>query len=283
MIVTGRAIVSAVVLARAAKARTRDLRPGASWVIYYGANADPETLSRYDVIILDPAFQGSIKDCAVHGAKTFGYLSLGEFAKAGKFVSLPSGSAMLLEENPNWPGSYRVDVRRSAWQSLISHDVVPRLLARGFDGLFLDTLDTPAHLEETDPKRYHGMRAAAVSLVKVIRRRFPATPIIMNRGYALLPEVTNAIDGIVAESFMTTYDFATRSYKWVEPEVVARQRTLLRPAQQRHPPLPILSLDYWDPKEPDTIRKIYEQERNLGHLPYVATILLDQILHEPRG
>jgi uncharacterized protein (TIGR01370 family) len=239
-------------------------------------------LARYNIIVLDPAFEGSVEDCEAGGAKTFAYISLGEFATTQNIVSLPSDPAVLLDENPNWPGTFNVDVRRPEWRSHILDEVVPRLLALGFAGLFLDTLDTPPHLEEIDPIRFRGMHAAAAALVHALRRRVPDAPIIMNRGYALLAEVADAIDGVVAESFLTTYDFATKSYKWVEPALVVRQHELLRPARERRRPIPILSLDYWARQDEDTIRKIYNYERTLGHLPYVAPILLDQVVEEPR-
>jgi hypothetical protein len=63
---------------------------------------------------------------------------------------------------------------------------------------------------------------------------------------------------------------------------VERQLTLLNPAVSRRPPLPILSLDYWDPDDTGTIAEIYRRERELGHHPYVATRSLDQIVPEER-
>jgi hypothetical protein len=45
--------------------------------------------------------------------------------------------------------------------------------------------------------------------------------------------------------------------------------------------VPILSLDYWDAEDSATIAKIYTFERDLGHRPYVAQILLDRVLREP--
>jgi polysaccharide biosynthesis protein PelA len=56
---------------------------------------------------------------------------------------------------------------------------------------------------------------------------------------------------------------------------------LLRPARERRPPLPVLSLDYWDPSDPKTIREIYRRERALGNIPYVGSRLLDRIVPEP--
>jgi uncharacterized protein (TIGR01370 family) len=249
--------------------------------VFYGVNADPRRLARFNVVVLDPAFQGSISDYERSGGLSCGYISIGEVAKTQKLMPFPSDPAVLLEESPHWPGTYRVDVRHPQWQSLVLDHGIPALLARGFSGVFLDTLDTPPYLEETEPERYRGMRAAAVALVRSMREKFPNAPIVMNRGYALLADVADVIDAVVAESFMTSYDTGTRAYQWVEPNLIEQQRKLLEPASKRSPSLPVLSLDYWDPADTDTIRQIYQRERELGHSPYVATILLDRIVEEP--
>jgi hypothetical protein len=145
-----------------------------------------------------------------------------------------------------------------------------------------DTLDTPPYLELLDPARYRGMRDAAIGLVDSIGARWPEMMLIMNRGYALLPDVVQKIDAIIAESLMTTPDRQTGGFAWVDSHQVELQLRLLDPAVGRRPPLPILSLDYWDPNDARTIAEIYRRERKLGHHPYVATRLLDQIVPEER-
>ena len=143
-----------------------------------------------------------------------------------------------------------------------------------------DTLDTPPYLELLDPARYHGMREAAIGLVDSIRARWPEMMLIMNRGYALLPDVIQKVDAVIAESLMTSPDRQTGGFAWVDSRQVELQLKLLYPAVCRRPPLPILSLDYWDPNDARTIAEIYRRERLLGHHPYVATRLLDQIVPE---
>jgi polysaccharide biosynthesis protein PelA len=144
----------------------------------------------------------------------------------------------------------------------------------------LDTLDTPPYLEQLDPVRYRGMREAAVELVNCIRARWPDMMLIMNRGYALLPDVVQNIDAVIAESLLTSPDQQTGKFAWADSSQVELQLALLYPATCRRPPLPILSLDYWDPSDAGTIVEIYRRERVIGHHPYVATRLLDQIVSE---
>jgi hypothetical protein len=106
--------------------------------------------------------------------------------------------------------------------------------------------------------------------------------LIMNRGYALLPDVVEKVDAVIAESLITSPDRQTGGFAWVQPDQVELQLKLLNPATRRLPSLPILSLDYWDPNDTGTIAEIYRRERELGHHPYVATRSLDQIVPEQR-
>ena len=163
---------------------------------------------------------------------------------------------------------------------MILGEIIPAIKADGFSGLLLDTLDTPAYLEELDPSGKRGMRQAAVDLVWEIRKSFPNMLVIMNRGYSLLPNLIGCIDSIVAESLLTTVEeCAGAGYNWNGRSSVGRQLSLLSLALDSR--LPILSLDYWDPKDTEIIKVIYLRERQLGHHPYVATRLLDRIIPEP--
>jgi polysaccharide biosynthesis protein PelA len=277
----GLGIASSTALLQPATHRGRPIEVGVRWAACYGANIDEQLLADYAIVILDPAFGGSVRDIAASGVLPFGYVSLGEIARSSQLFHVLRDPAVLLGENPVWPGTSYVDVRNPAWSALIMKEAIPALLNRGFSGIFLDTLDTPPHLEQIKPDLYAGMTGAAIDLVRSIRQTFPSTPIIMNRGYAILSRVLDDIDAVVAESLITTYDFGTNSYRWVEPRNTAAQLEMLQAARAGGRQIPVLSLDYWDPQDTETVRAIYAKERALGHAPYVSTILLDRLIQEP--
>ncbi len=135
------------------------------WIAFYGQAADEQVLSSYDIVVLDPMFKGSVAAVAKHGARVCAYLSLGEIRTSDSLYNRVSPGA-LLEENPAWPGTRRIDVRHRAWQDLLLREVIPSIAAKGFTGLLLDTLDTPPFIEQTDPAGKRGMRQAAVDLVQ---------------------------------------------------------------------------------------------------------------------
>jgi polysaccharide biosynthesis protein PelA len=251
-------------------------------VAFYGQAADESLLSSYDIAILDPMYQGSITDVASTGTRVCGYLSLGEIRTTDSYYDQVDPSA-LLEENPDWPDVRRIDVRNRSWSRLVIRQIIPDIVAKGFTGLLLDTLDTPPYLDNLDPISNGGMYEAAVGLVLAIRASHPDMFLIMNRGYSLLSSVIDSSDAVVAESLLTTPNNREGNcgYRWNLQSDVTFQLSLLAPAVNRPIPVPILSLDYWDPDDAESIRQIYLRQRLLGHHPYVATRVLDTIVAEP--
>jgi polysaccharide biosynthesis protein PelA len=248
------------------------------WLVFYGESADEASFAGYDIIILDRGYRGSIPTIAASGARVCGYLSLGEIRTSDPLFG-GLDQSVLLEPNPDWPGARRVDIRNPAWRSFVLEIAIPSITSAGFSGLMFDTLDTSAYLESIDPVRYRGMRAAAIELVGAIRERCPNMMLIMNRGYDLLPELAPKIDALIVESLLTVPGKGS-GFVFADPVKVKQEIALLEPATQRRPPLPVLSLDYWDLDDTKTIAEIYRRERDLGHHPYVAGRLLDRIVPE---
>ena len=176
------------------------------WIAYYGQTADVSTLAAYDLVILDPAFQGSIPAISKAGAKVYAYLSLGETRRTDLYAEIDP--AALFAENPTW-GTRQIDVRHPSWRELLLRKIIPGIVAQGFAGLMVDTLDTPPYLEQLSPRDFSGMTQAAVDLVRTIREAYPQLKLVMNRGYVLLPHVINSIDAVIAESLLTS-DSASR-------------------------------------------------------------------------
>jgi uncharacterized protein (TIGR01370 family) len=258
--------------------RTRRIR----WVVFYGQTADEAALAGYDIVILDPGYLGSIEAIAKSGATVAGYLSLGEVRATSPIFARLDPEAVL-DESLFSSGTRRIDIRHPSWQALVLDHLIPEMRTQGFTGLMLDTLDTPPHLEQQDRKGNAGMRKAAIELVRSIAKRHPDMKLIMNRGYALLPDLLGDLDALIAESLLTRPGRADGKARWASEGEIAQQLTLLRGLRRSRPALPILSLDYWTPDDVATVEAIYRRERELGHHPYVAPPFMDEIVPEPRS
>ena len=138
-------------------------RPASRFVVYYGS-ADVPSLYDNDVAVLDSDVDSAIIRKFGAGSLLLGYLSLGEAHQGRRYADELKRQGLLLDRNPNWPDARFVDVRNARWASLVVNELVPAIVARGFHGLFIDTLDSSAFLEQRDPNAFAGMTEAAGGL-----------------------------------------------------------------------------------------------------------------------
>lgn len=251
------------------------------WVAYYGQDPQPEALAGYDVVVVDPGYRGEIAALRRPGGLVLAYISLGELNASRPTFARAQREGLLLEENPNWPGAWLVDVRNPGWRRLVVQERAAELLARGFDGLFLDTLDSSLLLQSRDAAAYAGMRDAAVALVQALHAAHPRATLMMNGALELCGPLAGAVDRVAVESSLTTWEFAKKAARWRTPDERAWATARAAKARAANPKLQIYTLDYWDPDDADGLRKIYREQRRAGYLPYAATIALDRVVTEP--
>jgi polysaccharide biosynthesis protein PelA len=252
------------------------------WVVYYSDQAQVEEFRSFGLVVLDSNRHPPLGPLAADGKTLLGYISLGEIEQQRPEFQAVKAEGILAGENPQWPGTYYVDLRDQRWQRRVIEEMTPSILVHGFQGIFLDTLDSAVELENRYPDKYRGMTTAAAGLVKALRAAFPSIPIMMNRGYGLLPEVAPFVDILLGESVYSTYDSGRKIYRLLPANEYQAQVRLLKDAKRKNTRLRICTLDYWDPTDLEGIRRIYRQERASGFEPYVTTIGLDRILAEPR-
>lgn len=269
-------------LASTPAARSLAQTGGLKWAVYYADALPAAAFERYDLLVFDHAAHPDLAPLKDARKRVFGYLSLGEVAQSRPHFERVREMGILRDENPNWPGSRFVDVRDSRWVKMVIEDLVPMVLQRGFQGLFLDTLDNPPELERRDPRRNAGMTDAAVRLVRALKLHFPSVPLILNRGYDLLPRLATVVDYVLGESVYADYDFAAKTYGLVPDALYREQVAILKRAQEASSGLTVLTLDYWDPADAKGIARIYAEQRRNGFSPYVSVVTLDALIPEPK-
>lgn len=257
--------------------------PPIPWVVYYAAELPPSAFYPYDLVVLESDTHPPIEPLIDRGKKVVGYISLGEVNETRPYFAEVKAEGILLGENEFWKGSYFVDVRDPRWTKRVIEELVPQILRRGFQGIFIDTMDNPGHLERLDAKANAGMLEAGARLVRTIRRNFPRMTIILNRGYDMLPAVERDIDMILGESVYADYDFETKKYGKVDDPTYRQQVEILQGAARRQPKLRVLTLDYWDPNDAKGIDEIYRVQTANGFSPYVATVELDRLVPRPKA
>ena len=89
---------------------------------------------------------------------------------------------------------------------------VPHLLARGFQGLMLDTIDVAPYLEGEIRRASPARGQALGDWLAELRRRYPAIVLLAN-GTEALADAAPFVDGYVVEGLFATYDFGQRDYR----------------------------------------------------------------------
>lgn len=276
------AIAASLFATRAPKAGAA--RPGElPWAVYYANDLPASAFAAYDLLIFDPGAHPDLAVLKDARKQVFGYISLGEVAQVRPFFAGVRDLGLLRGENTYWPGSHFVDVRDSRWVKMVIEDLVPAILQRGFQGLFLDTLDNPPELERRDPKKNAGMTDSAARLVQALKLHYPSVPLILNRGYELLPKLATVVDYVLGESVFADYNFEGKHYQRVPEDLYREQVKILQRAQAAAPDLQILTLDYWDPADSKVIAEIYREQRGNGFSPYVSVVELDILVPEPKA
>ncbi len=238
----------------------------ATYAVYYGK--DPQEAAKlvnFDLAIVQPELPKESLDLLKrNGVKVVAYLSIGE-VEPDRDYGQPIPKEWILGQNPNW-GSYFVDANQKGWQDLMLR-LAGEYYRRGFDGLFLDTLDTVDLYPQVAP--------GLVEIVRRLREAYPEGLLIQNRGFKLLPQTAPYLDAVMYENLSSMYSFERRVYVPVnhDPSPVL-------PFAKRG--LVVLALDYAEPDQQDLIVRAYARARELGFVPYVSVILLDRVfLHNP--
>ncbi|NUO55242.1 MAG: hypothetical protein HOV71_05730 [Hamadaea sp.] len=156
-----------------------------SIAFYYG-NGHLDRLAEYRTVVLQPDFY-SARDL-IHlrqrGVRTLAYLSLSEDQG-------PPAPWQRDDRNPDWGGHF-VHVDHPGWVENILNQA-DTALAMGFDGLFLDTLN----VELTYPQDVPHLLA----LISDLRRTAGSAYILANRGFGMLPDLAELVNGVLFESF----------------------------------------------------------------------------------
>lgn len=152
---------------------------------YYGAG-ELERLAGYRRVVLQGDFYSTeeLQELKRHGVQTLCYLSLTEDVG-------PPAPWQREDHNPDWGGAY-VHVDHPKWMEHVIGQAKAGL-ERGFEGLFLDTLN----IEFTHPEDVPHLLA----LVAALREETYPAYLLANRGFGMLPRLGELVDGILFESF----------------------------------------------------------------------------------
>jgi len=245
-----------------------------SIAFFYGANPPVNVLSQFDRLVLEPENVNSdeLLQLKRGGAVAYSYLSIGEVGEHRNwFDRVPQGA--VAGTNGDW-NSKLMNLSDPAWQRFVLQRA-SELALRGYDGLFLDTMDSYQLFAKTDTERQE-QEAALTNLVYRIKRKYPQLSIITNRGFEVIDRIGTYIDAVAAESLYAGWNNGEQVYTEV-PE--ADRQWLQQKFQQikRQFPIDTIAIDYVPPNDRSKARTIAAKISADGSIPWIANPSLDYI------
>ena len=198
----------------------------------------PDQVSGYDLIIVEPSHfnKSEVNALKNTGALVLAYISLGEVGDYRWYFSLMEERGFL-GKNENW-NTYYINLADTQVYSLFFDQIIPEIMVLGFDGLFLDTVDSVAPYT---PRSY--LQTDMLRLIQQIRTEYPESMIIQNAGLFLLNNTAEVVDAVLIEDVATAYNFGNKSYALKEEEAYRSKVNTIQTLSQEND-IPFLIIDF---------------------------------------
>ena len=239
---------------------------------FYGTPFIPE-LRIYDAIIVEPDQPDFASVPANLQNKLYAYTSLGEVGTDKPYAKNVPATAKIAR-NPAWSSDV-MDQTSPVWQQFYIDSVVAPLWKKGFRGIFIDTLDS-YQLAATTPTTRAAQEAGMITTIRQLKIRFPGIRIILNRGFEILPQIHTDITAVVAESLFQGWNNAKRQYTAISDEDRNWLSTQLNRVKNDYQ-LPVIVIDYADPKQRPQARQLAQKIRSAGFIPWISNPELDML------
>ncbi len=244
-----------------------------STAFYYAQNPPLDLLAAYDRVVLEPENVNpkQIKYLQQQGVTVYAYLSIGEVAEYRSWFS---------DIKPQWKRSNNVDwnsavmdMTATGWHDYLLNNRMQQLWQQGYRGFFLDTMDSYQLFVTTADDRTKQQQGM-ITLLKAMKKNYPGSSLLFNRGFEILEQTANLADGLIAESLFSGWNPAKSEYKEVSPN---DREWLLGKLKQAHDTykLPVTVIDYLPPTQRNQAKEIAKKISSAGFTPWVSTPQLD--------
>lgn len=236
---------------------------------------NPGQVANYTMLIVEPDFYSEHEIAALKaaGPKILAYVTLGEVDPNRWYYSLLEGTGFL-GNNPNWNSSY-LNLEDEQIRNTILNRVLPEIMAKNPDGLFLDTIDAVSPVTD---RAY--LKQFMVELIKEIRNEYPEIVIIQNAGLFLIEETKEHVDAFLTEALTSDYDFASGSYR-VRPDNEIQDRLDYINHYVELSGKPYFIIEYAESKEQR--QEIESKLDTLGRPYFITNIGLSELPKDPEA
>uniref|UniRef100_UPI0040489A30 endo alpha-1,4 polygalactosaminidase n=2 Tax=Roseivirga sp. TaxID=1964215 RepID=UPI0040489A30 len=205
--------------------------------ISYG-DINPDKIRGYKYVIVESEHFTSfdVKRLKENNQVVLGYISLGEVSVARYYFE--SIKDKTLGKNKVWE-SYFLDLSDNDTKNAIL-GLIQKMDKKGFNGLFLDTVDT---FSEWGPYPERG--DILIEFLAQIKEQFPDFYLMQNAGLSLLPKSKKYINSVAIESVASDYSFEAKEYKIRKSNDFYQKLAMLKSVKSKHD-LSIVLIEYAD-------------------------------------
>ncbi|WP_405215795.1 hypothetical protein [Deinococcus sp. SM5_A1] len=223
------------------------------FAVYYGMGKLRE-LARFDTVVVHPDqyTHSDVEKLIAGGTRVLAYLSLGE-------DNGPKAPWHLEERNTVW-NTQHVALAHPGWRRFLRAQVDACMPV--YQGFLLDTLE----VVDVRPEA----RSQMMVLLRELRRQAPHKYLLANRGFSLLPDMGKLVDGVLIESFSTTWEDGYRKHS---PQALAFTHEMKVRVQRAG--LDVYGLDY--ATTPHLARFARQRAARLGVPTFVSTRELHRV------
>ena len=228
-------------------------------------------LGGFDLVVVDGEEATAAEVAALHGkgAVVLAYLSVGTIEKWRSWFDRVK--RFRLKAWQDWKDEWFADVSKGGLRRILAGEVAPQMMAKGFDGLFLDNVDM------IEGRRHRKQRPGMRKLVKRL------AALVHGEGGLLFAQngawglekfgIVGFLDGWNREDVTWTYAFDRRRY--VRNGEGARKVALRELERMReHFGLFTTATDYTKRSSGPAVQESVENACGAGALPYVSDINL---------
>jgi len=229
--------------------------------------------ARFDLVVVDGESATARQVAAIRrasGGLVLAYLDVGTIENYRGWYK--AAKPFRLDYWGDW-GEWYANVNAAGFRSLLLGRVAPRMLAKGFDGLFLDNTD----MTETHSAQKPGMRALVAGLSRLVRAR--GKLLMAQNGADVNWPLRRFYSGINFEDVSFSYDFDRHAYYRREASAVAQAQRNIR--RYRRAGLKVTATDYLVARKTREAQIAVRNACSAGALPYISDIYLRRIPAQP--
>jgi cysteinyl-tRNA synthetase, unknown class len=178
----------------------------------------------------------------------------------------PEAPAWLGAENVDWRGNFNVRYWHPDWKNLVlgqPEATLDRIIAAGFDGVYLDRADVHSHWRREQPSAKADMIDFLIEIASYARQKNPGFLVMLQNAEDLLgsERLRRALDGVAKEDLLFGHDGDGR-----ENAAAEVQSSLRYLRQARGDGMPVLVVEYIrDAAAIETARQRMSTEGFIAH------------------